>query len=225
MWQVKKSAFLATIPTVLGAAYVSSLELSWLGLSVSPELPANWFVGDFLVKLVGCVLVEEVMFFYSHWLLHQPMFFGRVHKIHHEFKAPIAFAATYAHPFEMFLGNVLPLLVGPLVFRMHLASLALWLFLSVLSTEMHHSGYDFPWYLNHGQPKFHDDHHKYFVGNYGLLGLLDWVHSTTINDREMERKKKKEQQLKQDEHGQASKDEQVGEEGTEPVTTETAKDK
>ena len=30
------------------------------------------------------------------------------------------------------------------------------------------------------QPNFHDAHHERVRGNYGLLGLLDWAHGTTL---------------------------------------------
>ena len=52
------------------------------------------------MDLVICVLVEEVLFYYSHRLLHSRWFYGRVHKQHHEYKAPVGMAAIYAHPLE-----------------------------------------------------------------------------------------------------------------------------
>ena len=96
----------------------------------------------------GCVLIEEVLFFYSHYLLvsgfslplitydmclcfsflligltshshhnlqHSRFLFARVHKAHHRFRAPIGFAAEYAHPVEFLVGNILPVFIGPVV--------------------------------------------------------------------------------------------------------------
>jgi hypothetical protein len=50
-------------------------------------------------------LVEDVLFFYGHYASHWPPLYQRVHKQHHEFKAPFAFAAAYAHPIEGLFGT------------------------------------------------------------------------------------------------------------------------
>ena len=44
-----------------------------------------------------------------------------------------------------------------------------------LSTLWAHSGYEHP-----KDSSAHDRHHNYFDGNYGHLGLLDWLHGTSV---------------------------------------------
>lgn len=53
-------------------------------------------------------------------------------------------------------------------------------------TQVHHSGYRFPWHVDH-QPDFHDFHHckDGFHSNFGLLGVLDWLHSTDVKYRKL----------------------------------------
>lgn len=48
---------------------------------------------------------QEITFYYSHRWLHTPSMYGRVHKLHHQFTAPIGAAAEYAEPLEFIVSN------------------------------------------------------------------------------------------------------------------------
>jgi fatty acid hydroxylase domain-containing protein 2 len=136
---------------------------------------------EMLAHLVVCVAVEEVLFYYSHRLMHAPFFYQRIHKIHHEWTAPIALTATYAHPFEHLVSNLAPVLAGPLLCRAHLVTTWAWIALALFSTTASHSGYHLPFMPS---PEAHDYHHALFNNNYGPTGFLDWLHGT---DREYRR--------------------------------------
>jgi methylsterol monooxygenase len=148
-------------------------------IRVTPELPP-W--AETLGSIALFVAAEEVVFYYLHRLLHRSRWlYTHVHKVHHEFKAPTALAAVYAHPVEVALTNVLPLWLGPVLLRAHLFTLWLWYVVAVVGVQVHHSGYR--WWWTSGldiQPDFHDYHHEASTGCYGTLGLLDWVHGTGI---------------------------------------------
>jgi methylsterol monooxygenase len=147
------------------------------GIKVERELPSLMEMGRHVLVFLVC---EEVMFFYSHWLLHHPSIYAYIHKIHHQFTAPIALAAIYAHPIEVIFSNIVPLLTGPILCRAHVVTYILWACVGIITTETHHSGYRMPWTppFDH-QPNFHDYHHEYFNrGNYGLLGVMDYLHGT-----------------------------------------------
>jgi fatty acid hydroxylase domain-containing protein 2 len=137
-------------------------------------------LSEFFSHALFFIVVEEIVFFYSHLLLHQRFFYDRVHRIHHEFRSPIALAAAYAHPIEMLLSNIVPLMLGPLLARAHVVTLLSWFFVGVITTQIHHSGYEFPWHAFDptGQPSMHDYHHEFYHANYGLLGVLDRLHGT-----------------------------------------------
>jgi methylsterol monooxygenase len=95
----------------------------------------------------------------------------------------------YAHPIEFIVSNIGPVTAGPLLFRSHLLTVWLWLFIALVGTINHHSGYKLPGILGSGlsNPAFHDFHHAQFTNNFGLLGILDRLHGT---DKAWQAKKK-----------------------------------
>jgi len=137
-----------------------------------PELPS---AATFSREVALHMLTYEACFYYSHRLLHTKWFYARVHKIHHEWKAPTALAATHAHPIEYVLSNVSPGLVGLLLWRPHFLSFYFFTVQGVFATLWAHSGYE----LTPGASA-HDRHHKFFTGNFGHLGILDWLHGTEV---------------------------------------------
>lgn len=131
--------------------------------------------GELVRDVVLSVLVRETAFYYTHRLLHTPALYARVHKRHHRFVAPFSLAAQYASVSEHIIANVLPVALPGLLFPgTHI--LSYWAFVAsvLVDTSTVHSGYDF----FGGLAKMHDAHHELFVVNYGVCGLLDWVHGT-----------------------------------------------
>ncbi|KAH7968500.1 hypothetical protein HPB52_009043 [Rhipicephalus sanguineus] len=121
------------------------------------------------------VAIEEVLFYYSHRLLHHRLLYQRFHKKHHEWTAPVAITAVYCTPLEHLLSNVLPVVVGPALLGSHLSVHWLWAVLTAPYGVIVHSGYHLPLLPS---PQMHDFHHLMFRGNYGILGILDWLHGT-----------------------------------------------
>jgi len=144
----------------------------WRGCSFDRQLPTfPWVVYEMFVFIV----VEEILFYYSHRLLHHKRIYKYVHKIHHEWTAPTGIVSIYAHPLEHLLSNALPPLVGPLLCGSHVATSWLWYMLVLFSTTISHSGYHFPFLPS---PESHDFHHLKFTQCYGVLGVLDRLHGT-----------------------------------------------
>lgn len=164
-----------------------------LGVRMLPDLPTS---RELSFDLLGFVLFDEVFFYYSHRLFHNKVagvnLYTRIHKIHHEFTAPIGLVASYCHPLEMLLSNAVPLTFGGCLMQAHAYSLMSWIVFAVLGTQFHHSGYRFPWVpsLDHN-PDFHDFHHQRFSCNYGLLGWLDRLHGTDTAWQEAKRQEAK----------------------------------
>jgi len=146
-------------------------------------IKAGWYSGpipslyiiirDFLVY----ILCEEVGFYYSHVLLHKGFLYHNVHKVHHQFQAPIGLASIYSHPVEFVFSNLIPVILGPLLIRSHIAVIYAWVFTALSTTINGHSGFDLPIGIL-GVAGNHDYHHEFYTGNFGAVGLLDWFHGT-----------------------------------------------
>merc|ERR1711924_200628 len=120
------------------------------------------------------LLWNEVMFYWSHRMLHHPKLYARFHKQHHEYTAPFALAAIYCGPTEMVVSNLWPFLGIVNIYRFHLFFTYCWVVNAVMGTQVHHSGHKWPWMtiLDH-QPNVHDLHHEKFRCNYGNVGIFD----------------------------------------------------
>lgn len=142
------------------------------GCDFGPELPTfGWVVCELFIYL----WLEELGFYYSHRLLHHPKFYKHIHKLHHEWTAPMGLALAYAHPLEIVFSNIFPAVLGPLLCGSHIATAWMWFIMVVISGVNAHCGYHFPFFPS---PEAHDFHHLKFSNCFGTLGILDRLHGT-----------------------------------------------
>ncbi|KAL2255521.1 hypothetical protein VTK26DRAFT_3200 [Humicola hyalothermophila] len=162
---------LQSVATALLILANSELRGKPSGFRITATLPP---ISEFARDVAFTFVVREISFYYIHRLFHSRYFYKRIHKLHHEFTAPVALAAQYAHPVEQLLANTLPIVGPPLVMGSHI--LTLWFLLAVmlLETALVHSGYDFVARI----AKTHDEHHEKFNLNYSPYGVMDWLHGT-----------------------------------------------
>ena len=159
--------------------YVLSLPiLLWPEAAQLPDgvftaLPSLWRLWRDVTLIQ---LTWEAGFYYSHRILHSKRLYKTIHKIHHQWTAPTAIAAAYAHPLEHLVGLLLPVAVAITVFRPHYLAIVGFALDGIVATLWNHSGYEVP-----SGTCVHDRHHKYFDGNYGHLGILDWLHGTAVD--------------------------------------------
>ena len=151
-----------------------------------------------LAQFVTCFLVNELLFFAGHRLLHHPVLYARVHKQHHAFVGTRSFAAEHAHPVEQVLTAYVPFLLGLVLTGAHFHVVFVWFFCRLVQTYEAHSGYC--WHglggtvqlpggaelnvlsdvLGLTQPEataFHDFHHTRNRGCFGWT-LLDYLCGT-----------------------------------------------
>ncbi|KZV60124.1 C-4 methyl sterol oxidase [Peniophora sp. CONT] len=134
--------------------------------------PTIW---EALPQIAFFFFFEDMFHYFNHQLLHTPLLYKHIHKIHHKYSAPFGLAAEYAHPLEVLIlatGTIAgPLLYAAATGNLHVVVVYAWITMRLFQAIDAHSGYDFPWSLQHFLPfwsgaEHHDFHHMAFVNNF-----------------------------------------------------------
>ncbi|KAF7311655.1 C4-methyl sterol oxidase [Mycena kentingensis (nom. inval.)] len=161
-------------------------------------------------QLAWFFFFEDFFHYWAHKALHYGPLYKHIHKLHHRYSAPFGLAAEYAHPAEVAIlgfGTI----GGPLIYAafnrdcLHIFTVYIWITLKLFQAIDAHSGYDFPWSLQHIIPFWsgadhHDFHHMAFTNNYAtsfrwwdrVLGTDDKYRAYRQRVRDMRNKTKEE---------------------------------
>ena len=129
-----------------------------------------------LTHLPIIYLTTDILFYIFHRIFHCKYLY-RFHKVHHEFKKPIALSGLYLHPIDYVIGNIIPIFFTILYLESSLFILHIWIFLVVsgIIIESHRGKKDLS--------EYHDIHHKYFKYNYGTnIAISDIIFGTKYNN-------------------------------------------
>lgn len=147
---------------------------------------AEHSVGYYILSTAFIIFFHDTYFYWIHRLMHHPLFYERVHKVHHLSKDPTPWAAFAFHPFEALLEiGFIPILIFTM--PLHFTSLLVLSIWQITFNVMGHLGYElFPrTALQHPLLKWlnsstnHNMHHKYVRCNYGLyFNIWDTIMNT-----------------------------------------------
>nr|XP_043613438.1 methylsterol monooxygenase 1-1-like [Erigeron canadensis] len=142
---------------------VSYPSVKMIGIRTSLPLPSLMEVAS---QLFIYFIVEDFTNYWIHRFLHGKWGYEKIHKVHHEYTAPIGYAAPYAHWAEVLILGI-PSFLGPAMVPGHMITFWLWIALRQIEAIETHSGYDFPWTFTkfipfYGGADYHDYHH--YVG-------------------------------------------------------------
>lgn len=127
------------------------------------------------LSLVGLVLFNDLWFYGCHRLLHHPWFFRRIHSVHHKSVDVNPFSSYSFHFFEPLLLSAW-FIPAALFVSLYLPALGAIQVIGLVNNLMSHLGYEFmpKWLMKipilrlTNTATFHNMHHIYFNGNYGL---------------------------------------------------------
>jgi Delta7-sterol 5-desaturase len=134
--------------------------------------PASWWVIGLEYALY--FVLFDTYFYWLHRWMHKEPVYTWVHKIHHRSISPNLLTTLSVSPLESIVnGGFVPLFLS--AFTMHDATVALIVPTNIIMGLYVHSGYEFMprWWNKSWATKwfitatFHDQHHRYFIGNFG----------------------------------------------------------
>lgn len=189
-WKVVlTNTLLIQIPIIL----LSYDLFKWTGIIMGPEdIPGP---GLFLLHFFGCMLTEDVLFYWIHRTLHHKKLFRKIHYLHHQFLIPRPISAIYAHPIEFIMGNIIPVTAGAMFISLmgspvHIITVWIFVCVRLIETIDAHSGFDLPiWFPNTwpfigSMAKHHDLHHSSNRGNFGsFFNFWDIIGKSTIKEK------------------------------------------
>jgi len=129
----------------------------------------------FILSFIWLFFLHDFYFYWMHRLMHTKLLFRTVHLIHHKSTNPSPWTAYAFHPLEaIFEAGIIPLIVFTL--PIHKIAFVLFMLFQIIYNVYGHLGYEimprklsrspFGMFLNTSTN--HNEHHKYFKGNYGL---------------------------------------------------------
>ncbi|XP_035830198.1 methylsterol monooxygenase 1-1-like [Helianthus annuus] len=129
---VMKTLLLTVVPMLLASYPLMKM----IGIRTSLPLPSSMEV---ISQLIMYFIIDDYANYWIHRLCHLKWMYENIHKVHHEYSAPMGFATLHAHWMDVILFGI-PSFLGPALVPGHMITLFLWLALREIESVENHSG-------------------------------------------------------------------------------------
>lgn len=174
-WKIFRHEVIFAAVTIAISGAIIGQGISWLkghGWISFNSAPAAWW--QVAVEYALYFFLFDTYFYWLHRWMHKEPVYSWVHKLHHKSTSPNLITTLSVHPLESFInGGFVPLFLA--LFTIHGETMALIAPTNIIMGLYVHSGYEFlpKWWNKSWATKwfisatFHDQHHRYFTGNFG----------------------------------------------------------
>ncbi|PKA60029.1 Methylsterol monooxygenase 1-1 [Apostasia shenzhenica] len=174
----------ATFLLTVGPLQIFSFPaIRCIGIRTGLPLPSGC---EMAAQIAVYFVVEDFLHYWIHRGLHTRWGYDRIHRVHHEFRTPMGYAAPYAHWAEV-VALGMPAFVGPAAVPGHIVTFWLWMVIRHVEAIETHCGYDFPHTPTKYIPfycgaEYHDFHH--YVGGQtrcnfaSIFTYCDYIYGT-----------------------------------------------
>jgi lathosterol oxidase len=174
-WKIFRHEVLVATITIAISGTIIGQGMTWLkghGWIAFHSDPAVWW--QIALEYLLYFFLFDTYFYWLHRWMHNEPVYRWVHKLHHRSIAPNLLTTLSVHPLESIInGGFVPLFLA--LFTIHDATMALIAPTNIIMGLYVHSGYEFMprWWNRSWATKwlitatFHDQHHRYFTGNFG----------------------------------------------------------
>ncbi len=133
----------------------------------------------YALSFVWMFFLHDAYFYWAHRIMHHPAIFKQVHLVHHKSTNPSPWTAYAFHPMEAIVeAGIAPVIAFTL--PVHSSAFIIFMLFQIIYNVYGHLGYElYP--SGFAKTKIgrwvntstaHNQHHKYFKGNYGLYTLI-----------------------------------------------------
>ena len=176
--EILNSLFSIGLFALIPALFFKNMELKPY-TQLYDEIAEKGWVYYFLAFPIMAFL-HDTYFYWIHRLMHHPVLFKWFHLVHHKSTNPSPWAAYAFHPLEAILENGIIILFY-FTLPMHVTHVPIFFLFSIIYNIYGHMGWElYPKGFNTtligrwvNTAVAHNQHHKFFTGNYGLY-LLFW---------------------------------------------------